>query len=221
MQLTLPSSTPAELARPADGREPTRGLVLLPDIGGLRPLFVDHAQRIADEQGWAVCVVEPWPGREDMSLTDRLGAVGTLSDTRLLGDASAAADACSVEPVGIMGFCMGGMYALKAAGTGRFARAVSFYGMIHVPPQWQGDDQGDPLAAATSPGACPVMAVIGTIDIWTPAADVDELQAAGATVLRYEGADHGFAHDATRPAHRPTDAAHAWSAALTFLSAEP
>jgi carboxymethylenebutenolidase len=218
MPMTLPSSTPAELVRPADGREPTRGLVLLPDIGGLRPLFVDHAQRIADEQGWAVCVVEPWPGREDLPLADRLEQVGTLSDARQLGDVVAAADACGVEPVAVMGFCMGGMYAFKAAGTGRFVRAAAFYGMIHVPERWQGPDQGDPLAAVTSPGACPVLAVIGTADVWTPAADVEELEAAGATVLRYEGADHGFVHDPSRPVHRAADAAEAWEKALAFLA---
>jgi carboxymethylenebutenolidase len=218
MQLTLPSSTPAELARPADGRAPTRGLVLIPDIGGLRPLFADHAQRIADEQGWAVCTFEPWPGREDLPLADRLEQVGTITDTRLLGDAAAAADACEVEPVGVLGFCMGGMYALKAAGTGRFDRAVAFYGMVRVPDRWKGDDLAEPLDAVTAPGASPVLAIVGTADIWTPADDVAALEAAGATVVRYEGADHGFAHDPSRPAHRAEDAADAWRRALAFLA---
>ena len=43
------------------------------------------------------------------------------------------------------------------------------------------------------------MAVVGTVDVWTPPADVDALEAAGATVVRYEGADHGFVHDPSRP----------------------
>jgi carboxymethylenebutenolidase len=219
MQLTLPSSTPAELARPSDGQAPTRGLVMIPDIGGLRPLFVDHAQRVADEQGWAVCTFEPWPGREHLTLEERLASVGTIADARLLGDAVAAADACEVEPVGIMGFCMGGMYTLKAAGTGRFAAAAAFYGMIRVPERWQGDDMGEPLDAVTAEGACPVLAVIGSEDIWTPPADVDALEDAGATIVRYQGADHGFAHDASRPNHRAEDAADAWERALKFLAA--
>jgi dienelactone hydrolase len=50
----LPSGRPVELARPSDGRAPTRGLVVLPDIGGLRPVFDAHVARLADEQGWAV-----------------------------------------------------------------------------------------------------------------------------------------------------------------------
>jgi carboxymethylenebutenolidase len=102
MQITLPSGTPAELVRPSDA-EPRRGLVLIPDIMGLRPLFVDHARRIADEQGWAVCSFELWPGREDLPFGDRLSGAGSLSDERVLGDAVASADALGVEPVGVTG----------------------------------------------------------------------------------------------------------------------
>lgn len=147
MQTTLPSGAAAELRTPSDGNDPTRGLVVIPDIGGLRPLFTDHAQRIADERGWAVCVFEPWSAFAGMSLQERLDGVGNLADTQVLGDATAAADACGVEPVGIVGFCLGGMYTLKAAGTGRFARAVAFYGMIRIPERWHGPGQGKPLDA--------------------------------------------------------------------------
>jgi dienelactone hydrolase len=37
--------------------------------------------------------------------------------------------------------------------------------------------------------------------------------------VRYPDADHGFAHDHSRPAHRPADAADAWARAVAFLSA--
>src|SRR5688572_8314187 len=109
MRTTLPSGTPVEIAKPADGRTPTRGLVLIPDIMGLRPLFDDHAQRLADDNGWAVAAVEPWPGREAMPLEERLGAVGTIEDRALLHDLVAAADGLEVDTVGVTGFCMGGM----------------------------------------------------------------------------------------------------------------
>lgn len=215
MRITLPSGTPAELHTVA-GAE--RGLVVIPDIGGLRPLFDAHVQSLAGRTGWSVCAFEPWPGREDLTLEERLAAVGSLEDDRLLGDAVAAADATGAATVGILGFCMGGMYTLKAAGTGRFHRAAAFYGMIHVPPQWQSDSHGDPLAMATGSEACPVMAIIGGADPWTPADHVDELEAAGATVQRYPGRDHGFVHDPSRPAHAADDAADAWDRALAFLA---
>lgn len=215
MRITLPSGTPAELAR-TEGAD--RGLVVLPDIMGLRPLFEDHVARLAAEQGWSVCAPEPWPGRQQLGLEERLASVASLVDTEVLGDAMAAADATECGTVSILGFCMGGMFALKAAGTGRFHRAVSFYGMIHVPEQWRSETQADPLASASLPGACPVLALVGGADQWTPPADVDELEAAGAAVVRYAGREHGFVHDPERPAHDPTDAADAWARALAFLS---
>jgi carboxymethylenebutenolidase len=218
MRTTLPSGTPVEICRPSDGRGPTRGLVLIPDIMGLRPRFDEHAQRLADDNGWAVAAVEPWPGREDLPLDERLGAVGTIDDAALLADLVAAADALGVEPVGLTGFCMGGMFTFKGAGTGRFHRAVGFYGMLKVPEHWQGEGTIEPLDAITSPDACPVMAIVGTVDQWTPPDHVAAAEAAGVTVVRYEGADHGFVHDDTRPAHRPDDAADAWSKAIAFLS---
>src|SRR5690349_10241679 len=131
MRITLPSGTPAELAVPSDGR-PTRGVALAPDIMGLRPLFDDLCQRLADEYGWAVCAAEPFPGQESLPLDQRFGAAAKLNDDRQVGDLVAAADVlreqAGVERVAVLGFCMGGMYTHKTAGTGRFDRAVAFYG---------------------------------------------------------------------------------------------
>ncbi|HEX6420443.1 MAG TPA: dienelactone hydrolase family protein [Acidimicrobiales bacterium] len=217
MRITLPSGTPAEIARP-DGTA-GRGLVVIPDIGGLRPLFDDHVARLAAENGWVVCAFELWPGRDDLpTLEDRLAAGTSLDDARVLGDAAAAADATEVEPVGVIGFCMGGMYALKAAGTGRFDRAVSFYGMARVPEMWRSPTQGEPLEALASAAACPTMHIAGTEDPWVPPADLEALEAAGVEVVRYEGADHGFVHAPDRPAHRPDDAADAWRRAIAHLA---
>ena len=217
MRMRLGSGTPIEVARPADGSAPSRGLVLVPDIMGLRALFDEHVQRLADDNGWAVAAVEPWPGREDLPLEDRLGSVATIDDRALLADLVSAADELGVDPVGVIGFCMGGMFSYKAAGTGRFHRAVGFYGMLRVPRQWKGDAI-EPLDAVRAEGACPTMAIIGTVDQWTPPEDVEAAEAAGVMVVRYEGADHGFVHDPSRPAHRPDDAADAWRRAIAFLS---
>ena len=61
------------------------------------------------------------------------------------------------------------------------------------------------------------MAIIGGNDEWTPPADVAALEAAGVEVVRYEGAEHGFVHDASRPTHRADDAADAWRRTIAFL----
>jgi carboxymethylenebutenolidase len=90
--------------------------------------------------------------------------------------------------------------------------------MIRVPEAWSGPGQGQPLDAVAARGDTEVMEIVGTIDQWTPPEDVDALEALGATVVRYEGADHGFVHDPDRPVHRHDDAADAWSRVLAFLA---
>jgi carboxymethylenebutenolidase len=165
-----------------------------------------------------VCAVEPFPGQElPLEVEPRFAAVPTLQDAGVLRDLADAADVTGANRVGLIGFCMGGMYALKAAGLGRFDRIVSFYGMIRVPEAWRGDGHREPLDAIARPGGSPVLAIIGERDHYTPPADVAALELAGAAVARYPDAEHGFVHDASRPAHRPDDAADAWARAWSFL----
>jgi carboxymethylenebutenolidase len=205
---------------------PTQGLVLHPDVMGIRPLFDDLCRRLATH-GLAVCAPEPFnhiADRESLDAAARLDRVKDLDDAVQVGNLERAADWLvvhdDVTEVSILGFCMGGMYALKAAGTGRFDRAVAFYGMIRVPEGWRGPDLQEPLEVADN--ACPTLAIFGTEDHWTPAADIEALRQAwrdrpDCEVVVYEGADHGFVHDAERPAHRAEDAADAWARVLRFL----
>lgn len=220
MRIQLPSGTAAEVRRPPDDRDPVRGVVLLPDMMGLRPLFDDLAARLANEHGWAVIEPEPFPGRESMPLDERLDAMSTFDHDRHVADAIDAADALGVEPVAVTGFCMGGMGALRASSTGRFYRAAAFYGMIRLPHAWKADGQRDAIdQLLAEPGLAErVLAIVGTADLYTPPADVDALAAAGATIVRYDGAEHGFVHDPSRPAHRADDAADAWQRVVSWFS---
>jgi carboxymethylenebutenolidase len=191
--------------------------VLIPDIGGLRPLFDDLVATLAAEQGWPVVAPEPFPGRESMSLEERFAALSGIDDERFLADLHASADLTGADKVAVLGFCMGGMYSLKASGTGRFVAAVAFYGMIRVPEAWRGPGQAEPIDIVRAK-QCPVLAIIGGRDQWTPKQDVDDLAALeGVRVEIYPEADHGFVHDPSRPAHRPEDAADAWAKAIAFL----
>lgn len=217
MREVLPSGTPVEVVREEGA---AAGLVVVPDIFGLRALFDDLVARLSAENGWSVAAFEPFPDQQPPSVEERMALMPSMSDERWVGDAVAAADLLAVEPVGILGFCMGGMVTMKAVATGRFHRAVPFYGMVRNPDGWRSDSNGDALDALHgAPGVGDrVLAVTGTADPYTPADQLAELEAAGATVLRYEGAEHGFVHDASRPAHRPDDAADAWSRALAWLT---
>lgn len=222
MRVRLPSGTPAELALPK-GR-PQRGLVLVPDVMGLRPLFDDHCARLASEHAWAVCAPEPFPGHEDFTLDERFGYMPQVSDDQRLGDIVAAADRLAaeveVDRVGVLGFCMGGMYTLKAAGLGRFDRAVAFYGMLTVPKEWRGEGTGEPLDWLARPSPTKVLAIIGGRDALVPPEDVAKLRALGdrAEIAFYPEGEHGFVHDPARPSHRAADAADAWARAIAFLS---
>ena len=223
MRITLPSGTPAEIHR-VEGA--TRGLVVFPDIFGLRPLFDEHVRRFATEWGMTTVAIEPFPvsavGRElGADLDGRFAAVPTLSDADKFRDLNEAADVTECATVAMIGFCMGGMYCFKAAAMKRFARIASFYGMIRLPETWRSDVQGEPLSLlAADPGeAAKVLAIIGNKDTWTPDPDVAALRATGAEVVEYVDAEHGFAHDASRPAHRADDAADSFGRARAWLSA--
>jgi dienelactone hydrolase len=222
------AGTPVQAIRAVPDGEAVAGLVLHPDIMGVRPLFDDLCRRLAT-YGLTVCAPEPFarlPEAERAALDamGRMDRVTDLDDEAQLGDLRLAGERLraddGVETVAVLGFCIGGMYALKAAGIGAFDRAVPFYGMIRVPDAWRGDEQREPLDYA--PDACPTLAFFGDADPWTPAADVDTLRKVWEgkpehEIVVYAGADHGFVHDPDRPAHRPDDAADAWRRTLGFL----
>ena len=221
MRVNLASGAPAELVIP---KAPTRGLVLAPDIMGLRPLFDELCARLAAQHQWAVCAPEPFPGHEDFSFEQRFAFMPQVTDDERLGDLLAAADllerVADVKRVAVLGFCMGGMYTLKAAGTGRFDRAVAFYGMLATPADWKGDGHGEPLDWLSKPSPTKALAIVGGRDTFTPPEDVAGLRALGDRVEMafYPEAEHGFVHDPARPAHRRDDAADAWARAVAFLA---
>jgi carboxymethylenebutenolidase len=219
MRIQLRTGTVAELALP--GGKPVRGVVLSPDIEGLRPLFSDMAERLAKGQSWAVCVPEPYPGREHLTVDER--EIAPYDDPQVIGDLIAAADLLSeagCAQVAVMGFCIGGMAAAKAAGTGHFDRAVSIYGMIRIPAPWQGPRNVEPLVALARPEACPLLAIIAGKDRWTPDADVADLRAVGnhVTVIEYPNVAHGFVHGPSRVEYQKDAHDDAWRRIISYLS---
>jgi len=122
---------PAVHARP-DGM-PTAGVVLHPDIGGLRPLFEDMARRLATH-GLAVSVIEPWAFQPESvswsSIEQRLAHVADLVDSQQMDMLAAAADLLVVEDdvarVSVLGFCMGGHYNAQ----GRVGRSLRRRGLV-------------------------------------------------------------------------------------------
>ncbi len=216
MRITLPSGTQCEIDKTVTN--PTMGLVIAPDIFGLRKLFDDLVSRLAKDWNMAVCAVDPFPGHTlGAEIEPRFAAVPTLSDQTHLRDLLQAADALGTPRVGLMGFCMGGMYCFNSAGAERFQKIVSFYGMIKLPEGWRSTTHAEPLDYLHSGHADRVLAIIGGKDPYTPAADVAELKDVGVRTEIYPDAEHGFAHDASRPAHRAQDAMSAFTHAQNWL----
>lgn len=218
MRITLSSGTTAEVDTSV--RSPTMGLVIAPDIFGLRPVFDDLVARLAGEWKMAVAAVDPFPGRTmSDDIQERVAAVAGLNDDDHLRDLLEAADVLATPRVGLIGFCMGGMYCFKSARSDRFVRIVSFYGMIRVPEGWRSPTHAEPLSILRVGHAERVLAVIGSRDPYTPPADVSELRTTGVTICEYPEAEHAFAHDSSRASHRPDDAADAFSNAKNWLLA--
>jgi carboxymethylenebutenolidase len=226
-----PDGTAVEAIHARPDGVPTSGLVLHPDMMGVRPLFDDLCRRLATH-GFAVCAPEPFARaplevRAAPEPDARMAYVPQLDDDLQIGDLEVAADYLVVHDdvgtISVLGFCMGGMQVLKAAATGRFDRAVAFYGMVRAPSGWEGGRLRRVLDSAAE--VCPTLAIFGGKDAFTPPEDIEALRAAwvdrpDCEIVVYPDAEHGFVHAPERPAHRPDDAADAWRRALAFLHAD-
>ena len=216
MRTTLPSGTPAEIHHVPSA---PYGLVVHPDMFGLRPLFDDHVRRFAEEWGMSTVAIEPFPNlAEGASPEDRFASMPTKRDSDVFDDLRLAAELTGCTTVRMIGFCMGGMYAFKAASTGIFDRIVSVYGMISLPEAWRGREQAEPLSLLAAGDSASVLAILGGHDVWTPEGDIEKLRETETTIAFYAEGEHGFAHDPSRPAHRPTDAADAFTRARNWLT---
>lgn len=221
-EFNLPSGTSAVSCLVEN---PKRALVIIPDVLGLRPLYHDHTLRLATENQWNVCTYELFALTPHMEREERFATASNLSDERILGDAIDAAKHLTADqgldiPVGIIGFCMGGMYTTKSTSTGRFDRAVSFYGMIHLPDDWKSDTQGEPLDHLAKGDASSLLAIIAGDDPWTPQEHIDDLRNAGVHIDTYDGCDHAFVHDPTKETYVENQAIRAWEATIKFLNGE-
>lgn len=137
----------AHLFTPANAGAPLPAVVLFTDIGGLRPCYHDKAQTVADA-GYAVlmpniyyrdvngpAVPEGQSFRDDdvrptlFEYAGRLTPKAQAQDFQALLATIDAEDECANGPVGVVGYCMTGGFALRMAAyhPQRVAAAAGFH----------------------------------------------------------------------------------------------
>ena len=199
--------------QPANGRGPWPAVILYMDAFGIRPDFDSMAQRLASA-GYFVAVPNLYyrsgefapfdpheVAKEGAERVRFKGMIASIDGTRVMRDTAAvirwldgSPDARS-DHIGAVGYCMGGGYALSAAGTypERVRVAASFHGGSLA------TDKPDSPHRLAGRMRARVYVGVAAID---PSFTIDQqarleeaLRAAGVdyTLETYEGARHGFA----------------------------
>ena len=208
----------AHVAVPASGHGP--GVIVLHEAWGLDGWVRGVCARLARE-GFAALAPDLFDGRLAHDLDEARALSGELDAKRVVEDLGGAVhallshDAADGPRVGVLGFCMGGHFALLAGcASRRVGAVVDFYGLFPTPP------------LDLAPLAAPVLAIFAEHDEFIPAASIDglrrDLRAGGkrADVLVQRGARHGFMNDTRPDRFDATAAAEGWRRLLAFLRAE-
>lgn len=231
-EAVLSSGTSVLVATPEEETE--NGLVLIPDVFGLRPLIKETIIQIASNS-ISVIAIEPFSYMAEnpslISREEKLSRVKDLDDQLQCSDILAAGkilrNTHGCNNVCLIGFCIGGMYAFKSSGAGEFDSVVSCYGMITMPVSWQGPGQKDALDYLTLDTCSRVLAIIGEDDHgFAKEEDVQSLQETlgnahhkkvGSRVEIFKSCGHAFMHDPDREEYRSEDAKLAWEMAFDFF----
>lgn len=206
------------------------GLVLIPDVHGVSPLYHAIGATLA-AAGFHTLVLDVYsregaPRLPDFEAVQRW--LAALPDARVLADVDAAARHLSTraevrgDAIGVVGFCVGGQYAIMAAcRSDRLSAAVAFYGMLrHGRP---GPAKLPPPLETAATIRCPLLGLFGGDDPLIPATDVEALRAdlerSGRpfALHTFPGAGHAFMNDRRPESYRPDVARRAMDLAVAFL----
>jgi len=227
----------AHPAGTAPGAHP--GVVVIHDVWGLSDHTRDLARRLAGD-GFAALAVDLYRRLPAVEIDDPARFIRDLSDPAALAEVQAGIDFLAGHPavsghrIAVVGFCMGGMYALLAAAACRgLSGAVVFYGLLsHERGMLHAAGGLDPArkprepAVAAAEIGCPLLCFYGEDDEFVPLSDVGRLREAlsgaahPADVVVYPGAGHAFMNDTRPAAYRPELARRAWARMLEFLRRE-
>jgi carboxymethylenebutenolidase len=206
--------------------EPGAGLLALAGIN-------DYIERVAYSLAVAgfACYAPDYYVREggapDLSSRPAImAAVAALPDPRVRRDLGLAIghlgeqEFAREDSIGVLGFCIGGTFALFAAvDQPQLGCVVDFYGQLRYAEQ----TENKPCSAldVAAEAACPVLGHYGDRDHIVPVEDVaalrDSLADRPAEVFLYPGAGHAFHEDFRPEVYRPVAATEAWRRSLLYL----
>lgn len=210
-----------EVLRPV-GRGPYPAIVVAPAVAGVTHDTRRTCARLA-ARGYLAMAMDYYRGggsppmqtpQDVHSAAEALDDRRVLTDLRTIHAGLTRRDEVEADHIGVLGFCIGGSYALRAASAiPALACTVAFYGTLRY-PHLSATRPVSPLDTVPKI-TVPLLFHVGTTDHVVPRDDVDDLEAAAASavapveVYRYPGAGHAF-HDASRPGYRPAAAQLAW-----------
>ncbi|GGB17490.1 hydrolase [Sphingomonas metalli] len=232
---TPDGSADAFFVAPAKGKHP--GVLIWPDIMGLRPAFEQMARRLA-ESGYAVLVVNQFyrstrapflkPGEsfDQPAVRERimpwrapLTADAVTRDGRTFIDwLDARPEVDRKRGLAVTGYCMGGPMMLRtaAARADRVRAGASFHGAAMV-----GEGPDAPIRLVPQLKGGYLIAIAANDDARAPG-DKDALRTAfkearvPAEIEVYAGADHGWCPPDSR-AYNQAQAERAWTRQLALL----
>jgi carboxymethylenebutenolidase len=198
-------------------------IVLAPEIFGLSPWILSVTRALAREGFRAIAVEtfarEPMPVGSDFgqlrARAERLPYSTAVSDLRAALDAAEV----SLEPLGAIGFCMGGSLALLLAADGRRLDAVaSCYGRLRHAEL--GPLRPEHPLDAVARIRRPVLGVYGRKDVSIPLQDVEELRkrAPGGSEISLFDAGHAFLNDTRPELYAAEEATLAWAKIIGFFN---
>jgi carboxymethylenebutenolidase len=212
---------PRNLSKEIDGylalpaQTPAPGILIIHEAFGVNDNIRGVARRFAKE-GYvalaadlfssgnrAVCMFRAFYGILVSPLNN-----GTVQELRAALDYLRGLPEVDTKRIGVIGFCMGGAYALQMACVDNELRAASvFYGQ-------------NPRPIEAVQRACPIVGSYPNPDVSTGAGrtlaiKLDEYKIPHDIKI-YDGARHSFFND-TRGAYQPDAAADAWKRTLAFF----
>jgi carboxymethylenebutenolidase len=222
----------AYFVHPASGTAP--GVLIWPDIFGLRPAFRQMGKRLA-ESGYAVVVVNPFYRVKKAPTSEQGGATPidqvrplaqALNETTHMTDAKAFIAWLDQQPsvaktrkVGTQGYCMGGPMAFRTAAAvpGRVGAVASFHGGGLVT-----NTPNSPHLQAAASKAQFLVAIAENDDQRSPndktvLKETFEKASLPAEIEVYAGAAHGWCPPDSRVYNEP-QAEKAWTRLLALYS---